>query len=1026
MNIPSLCIRRPVFTIVMSLLLIIFGVIAYHRLPVSYLPNIDNPVVNVTTIYPGASPELVEQQITTPIENALAGINDVANMQSSSSLGKSQITINFNLGTDLNAQLDDIRNELSAIRKHLPQDVDAPVAKKVDTNGNPAIILAVSDASKSALALTDYMNRYLFNQLQEIDGVGEVLFFGERNYAIRIWLDANKMAARNVTVTDVQKALAQQNLSVPSGQIKSSDRYYTVITNAQFNQADQFNNLIISVNNGYVTHLSDIAKVEVGAENSDSAMRVDGKPAVGLGIIAQATANPVTVAANVLKTLKKLQNGLPAGMHIKVVYNKADYIKQSINDVYQTLIEAIIFVMLVVFLFLGNIRSAFIPIVTVPICLLAVFWPMQLLGYSINTLTLLALVLAIGLVVDDAIVMLENIHRHIQNGVPPMQAAFAGSREIVFAIIAMTITLAAVFAPLGFTGGMTGKLFLQFGITLSAAVIISGFVALTLSPMMCGRILHAEHSGRFSEWLDKRFAILTAAYKKLLGRVFNKRIYVILLLIIFSIGGYVLYRSLPSELAPVEDQGAIMGMINSPDDASFAYTDNYAKQIEALYAAIPEKQAYLMAVAHPDPASAFSILILKPWQQRKRSQQQISDQLGKEMRAIPGIDAFPVSPSPLSKRHSSNSGVNVVLMTSDSFQSLNQVIDNTVASLKNYPGLVNVKNHLQLNSEQFRVTINRDLAANMHVNVADIANTIATMLGGSNPSNFDYDGQAYKIILQMPRENRGSIDALKQLYVASSDGKMIPLSSLITISNEVGPAVLPHFNRLRSAGLSADVAPGYSIGQVITHLQQQLKQLPDSVHYQFTGAAADYMQTSGRTTLAFALALVFIYLVMAAQFESFIDPFIILFAVPLSIIGALLSLKLSGGSINIYSNIGMVTLIGLIAKHGILITEFANQLRRQGYELRDAVIEAAALRLRPILMTTAAMVLGALPLALASGAGAASRQQIGWVIVGGMLIGTLFSLVVVPVAYSYFAVTARPETAMEISDQTEGDQLHKV
>lgn len=1015
MNIPSLCIRRPVFTIVISLMMIILGVMAFHDLPVRYLPDIDKPVISISTAYPGASPQLIEQEVTTPIENELAGISGVDNMHSTSSLGMSQVKIRFNLGVNISEQLDDIRNKLASIRKHMPSDVEPPVIRKVDGGGNPAVIFAFTDKNKSAIAISDYVNRYVFNQLEEVDGVGEVFFFGGHSYAIRIGLQPDKMAARSVTIADIKNAMAQQNLNVPSGQIKSRNRYYTVITNARFKDAQQFKKLIIKVQNGYAIHLSDVATVVVGPEDVESALRVDGQPAVGLGVIPQSTANPVTVAKKAIATINHLRSTLPNGMQAKVVYNKANFIKQSINEVYRTLIEAIIFVVLVVFLFLGNMRSALIPIVTVPICLLAVFWPMSLLGYSINTLTLLALVLAIGLVVDDAIVMLENIYRHIQKGMTPIQAAFKGSREIVFAIIAMTVTLAAVFAPLGFTGGLTGKLFLQFGITLSAAVIISGFVALTLSPMMCGRFLQNKQEGKFSAWLDRLFAKLTASYKNGLRWVFNKRIYVVLLLILFSGGGYYLYHTLPSELAPTEDQGAIIGVVSSPNNSSFSYTNAYTKQIEKLYDAIPEKQAYLMAAGFPDPSSAFSILILKPWQQRERSQKQISAELGKKMRAIPGIDAFPVSPAPLGRRHSNNHGLSIRMMTTGSYASLNTVMNNMVTQLEQYPGLSNVSNNLQLNSAQFRVDINRNLAADMHVNVGDIANTIATMLGGSNPGNFEYDGQSYKIILQLPRSQRGDVAALKQLYVANREGKMVPLANLISISNDIGPSELPHFNRMRSAELSAEITPGYNMGEAIKFIQQQFKQLPENVKYQFSGGAKDYTQTLGRTAMAFMLALLFIYLVMAAQFESFVDPLIILFAVPLSLVGALLSLKLSGGTINIYSNIGMVTLIGLISKHGILITEFANQLRKQGYELREAVIEAAALRLRPILMTTAAMVLGALPLALASGAGAASRQQIGWVIVGGMLIGTFFSLVVVPVAYSYLA---RKQLKATIVDET--------
>ncbi len=1002
MNIAEVCIKRPVFTIVLSLVLMIFGVISYHRLTVRQLPKINRPVVSVSTEYAGASPELIENEITTPIENQLSGLSGVLSMRSDSELGRSNIRIKFASDANFSEALDEIRNKLSSIRKYLPEEAEAPVVRKSDRNSRPTVIMSFNDKTKDALALTDYLDRNIVPSLEEIDGVAMVYFYGGHHYAVKIWLNAAKMAARNITVNDIKVALKEQNISVPSGQIKSVNRNFTVITDAKFKRPDHFKSIVIKDDEGYLTRLSDVARVEVTAEDPDSTMRVNGKTAVGLAIIAQSTANPVTVSKRIAKRLKRLRANFPATLHYNLIFDAAIYINQSIHDVYKTLAEAIVLVMLVVWLFLGSLRSASIPIVTVPICLIAVFWPMLLMGYSINTITLLAIVLAIGLVVDDAIVMLENIYRHIQAGLSPMQAALTGSREIIFPIIAMTLTLAAVYAPLGFTKGMTGQLFRQFGFTLSAAVVISGFVALTLTPMMCAHVLPREHNlTGMGQWIEKLFKRLVDSYKSLLAWVLNHRLWIIVILTALAASGYFFTQSLPSELAPKEDTGIIFGIVNAPTDSSFQYTDQYVKRVEQLYEDIPERQASFAFVGGSDPANAFTAVILKPWTQRKRSQADITTQLQTQLQLIPGVNAFAASPSPLGRHHSDNHALSLVVMTSAPYQRLTTITDNVKKLLKNYPGLTNVDSDLSMSSQQYRVHINRDMAADLHVKLSDIADLISTMLGGSHASDFHYQGKSYKVLMQLKPAQRRQLDVIDQLNVRSSNNKMIPLSNLVSITPDVGPTSLPHYNRLRSARLSAELAPGYTMGHVIHDIKTLMKKnLPENANYEFAGAARDFLTSRGRTVMAFLLAIIFIYLVLAAQFESFSDPFIILLSVPLSIVGALLTLKLAGGSINIYSNIGMVTLIGLVSKHGILITEFANQLRQQGVDRTHAIIEAAVLRLRPILMTTAAMVLGAVPLAIASGAGAEARQQIGWVIVGGLFIGTFFSLIVVPTAYT--------------------------
>jgi multidrug efflux pump len=623
----------------------------------------------------------------------------------------------------------------------------------------------------------------------------------------------------------------------------------------------------------------------------------------------------------------------------------------------------------------------------------------------VNTITLLALVLAIGLVVDDAIVMLENIYRHIENGMEPFAAALKGSKEIVFAIIAMTLTLVAVYLPIAFTQGLTGILFRQFALTLAGAVVISGFVALTLSPMMSARLLKpVDKSSRFSQWLDKVVENLMTSYKNLLRKVLAHRPWVVIALLLMVALGWWLHSTMPSELAPTEDRGSIRGIISAPTNSSFEYTNRYAKQIEEIYASIPEAKGYLMSVGFPTTSSAFSILSLKPWNKRERSQQEIVNELRKKFRQVAGLNAFPASSSPFRRGGSSNNGIEMRIMSPSSYANLESLTNSLATEINKYPGILNVDTSMKMDNQQFNIHINRNLAADLGVNLTDISDSIETLLGGKVVTSFDFDGQGYNVMLQMQRKDLKDLQGLDKIYVRSIDNKMIPLSTLINVTPEVGPVMLPHFDRLRSDDISADVAPGYTVGEVVTYLRAFMKtHLPNNAKYTFSGSVKDFLQSHNRMNMIFLLALAFFYLVLAAQFESFIDPFIVLLSVPLSIVGGLFVLRLAGGTLNIYSQIGLVTLIGLVAKHGILITEFANQMRAEAKDNYTAVVEASALRLRPILMITCAMVLGALPLALAGGAGAISRQQVGWVIVGGMSFGTFFSLFVAPTAYIYLA-----------------------
>lgn len=1009
MNLPQFCIKRPVFTIALMLILVIVGFTSFNRLPIREYPMLNKPVVSITTRFSGASASLMENNITTPIESAVASVNGIQAIRSQSGEGFSRINIEFRDNYDINVGVGDIRDRLGAVEARLPDGIDTPIVRKSDSDSRASLVLSVSDSQRNSQQLTDYLTRYVQPLFQQIEGVSDAQLWGERAYAMRVWLNPGKMAAQSIAVNDVISKVAEQNKNVPAGEIKGKTRYYPVIANTNLNSAQQFSDLILRDSNGKITRLGNVSNVKIGPEDIDNAFRINGHPGVALGIITDSSANPIVVSKNVQKVLKKLRANLPANMKIGVIFDSSEFINQSIHDVYRTLFEAVLLVVLVVFLFLGSIRSTWIPIVTIPLCLVTIFSALAAFQYSINTITLLAMVLAIGLVVDDAIVMLENIYRHIEQGKSPMQAALIGSKEIVFAIIAMTLTLVAVYLPIAFTQGLTGILFRQFALTLAGTVVISGFVALTLSPMMSARLLRpATKVGRFNAWLDKQLHRLTMFYQFILSATLKARWLVVVLLIVFAVIGGWVYKQMPSELAPKEDQGYIMGIISAPTNSSFKYTNSYAKKIEQIYASVPEARGYFMSVGGNAPASAFSILSLKPWGERTRSQDQIAASLRKQFMSIPGVNAFPVSPTPFRRHSSGNGAVELRIMSSASFDELRQLVNNLKEQLLEFPGITDVESSLQMDNQQFDIEINSSLAADLGVSFSDIQAAIATLLGGNTVTNFDYDGQSYDVILQMKRTDLKDFSGLDNVYLRSATNKMIPLTSLITIKSTVGPVNLPHYNRLRSDEISADVAPGYTVGQVVNYLQAFLKtHLPSDASYTFSGSVKDYLQANSRIQLIFLLALAFIYLVLAAQFESFIDPLIVLLSVPLTIVGGIVVLHLAGGTMNIFSQIGLVTLIGLIAKHGILITEFANQLRAQGKSKQQAIIEAASLRLRPILMTTGAMVLGALPLALASGAGAASRQQIGWVIVGGMSLGTFFSLFVVPVAYSFLSINPR-------------------
>ncbi|HUO83254.1 MAG TPA: efflux RND transporter permease subunit [Gammaproteobacteria bacterium] len=1003
-------IRRPVLATVMNLIVLLIGVICYDRLAVRLIPNVDTPIVTVATSYPGANAQVVESQITTPIEEGLAGIEGIDYIQSVSRAEQSQVSIRFRLDRDPDGAASDVRDRVAQARDFLPEEAREPIVQKQEADAQPIIYLAFSSDRHSELEIADVAERLVKDRVQTISGVAQAQVYGSR-YAMRVWLDTDRLAAHQLTPADVEDALRRQNVEVPAGRVESTEREFTVLSETDLRTPEQFEAIILNDAGGYLVRLRDVARVELGANNERFRARYNGRNAVPLGIVKQATANPLDISAGLKELLPQITETLPEGMKVEMAYDSTVFIEASIESVYETIVEAILLVVVVIFLFLRNFRATLIPLVTIPVSLIGAFALMYAFGFTINTLTLLAMVLAIGLVVDDAIVMLENIYRHIEEGMAPFEAAIKGSREIAFAVVAMTLTLAAVYVPMAFSTGRTGKLFIEFALTLAGAVIVSGFTALTLSPMMCSKLLrHEKKHNRAYEFGERLLNGLTRGYRRALSGVLRAR-YAVLGIAVLVVGALVfLLLRLPSELAPQEDQGFVIGFGIAPEGASVEYTDRYARQMEALFAQIPEVERYFQIVGFPTITQTIGFVGLVPWDERERSAQEIQGQLFPQFMGIPGILAFPVLPPPLGQQ-GFGQPISFVVQTTGSWDELQEIVNGVLARMAESPNLTNPDTDLKLNKPELKIDVDREKIAAVGTNVEDVGRTLETLLGGRNVTRFKRGSEQYDVIVQIEDEARRTPDALNNIYVRGTANTMVQLANLVTVRESVAAKELNHFNRLRSATINAGLAPGYPMGDALDFMEQALREVAPEAPYDLNGQSREFRESASSIAIMFVLALAFIYLVLAAQFESFVDPFIILLSVPLAICGALLALTLTGGSINIYSQIGLITLIGLISKHGILIVEFANQLQEQGKSKLDAVQQAAALRLRPILMTTGAMVLGALPLAIATGAGAEARRQIGWVIVGGISFGTLLTLFVVPVVYLLLSRKryARPE-----------------
>lgn len=1004
MQLAETSIRRPVFATVLSLLIMLIGAVSFTGLSVREYPKIDEPVVTVTTRFGGASSEVVEAQVTKVLEDSLAGIEGVDVITSSSRQERSQISIRFALSRDADSAAADVRDKVSRVRQRLPQGIDEPVIAKVEADAFPVIFLSLSSDTHNALQLSEMANTLVKPILQTAPGAADVTISGERKFSMQISLDPAKLAAFRLTIQDVEDALRRSNLEVPAGRIESNLREFNVTAATDLSRPGEFSQVIVKTVNGFPVRIGDVARVAQGPAEERSSVRLNVKDAIGVGVVRQATANPLDLSAGVRALMAKIQKDLPPGVLVEVANDNSVFIDRSIKAVYQTIVEASVLVALVIFVFLRTLRAAIIPLVTIPVALIGAFALMALAGFSINTLTLLALVLAIGLVVDDAIVMLENIYRHIEDGVPPFQAAIQGAREVGFAIVAMTLTLVAVYVPLAFAPGRTGRLFTEFALALAGAVLVSGLVALTLSPMMSSVLLrHNPRPSWFDRTMEHALESFTKGYGTVLAWTLRHRWLVVLVMVGSGAVTWAVMGSIKRELSPMEDRGVVLAQINAPDGATLDYTNRYARSIEKVGEGFPEFDRIFANIGSPTVAQGNVFFRAVPWEERQRTTVEMAREMTPRVSGMPGVTAFPITPPSLGQGFTQRP-VNFVIITSESYQNLSQAVRAFQDELAKNPGFLQVDTDLRLNKPEFRLEVDRERAADMGVGVDVIARSIETVLGGRNVTRYKRDGEQYDVVVRTAATGRDTPDDIENIFVRAKGDAMVPLSALVKIKEVVVPRELNHFGQRRSATVTANLSPDYSLGEALNFLDATAKKvLKPGYATDVNGSSREFRKSSDSLTLVFLLALVFIFLVLAAQFESFVDPLVIMLSVPLSMAGALVALKWSGGTLNVFSQIGLITLVGLITKHGILMVEFANQLREQGMQTLQAIQQSASQRIRPILMTTGAMVLGAIPLALASGAGAESRQQIGWVIVGGMSVGTLLTVFVVPTMYTLLA-----------------------
>ena len=1010
MVLSDISIRRPVLATVMSLLIVLLGVIAFDRLAVREYPKIDPPIVSVRTVLKGATAQVVESTITTPIEDALSGIEGIKTIKSQSREEVSQITVTFVTNRNVEAAANDVRDRVSRVKALLPDQADNPVVNKIEADAWPVMWVAVTSDRHTPMELTDYADRYLTDPMKAVPGVATVIIGGERRYSMRVWLDRERLAAHGMTAQDVEEALRRQNLDSPGGRIESTQRELTVLAETDLQSPEAFNNMIIREVGGYPIRLKDVGRAAPGPYENRKIVRVGGNEAIALGVVKQSTGNTLAIAQKVRQLVPRLKSGLPEGMSMKVAVDTSQFIEAAINSVYKVLLEALALVVLVIFVFLRSFRATLIPAVTIPVSLIGAFFFLYVFGFSVNVLSLLGIVLAVGLVVDDAIVMLENIHRQIEEGLPPYKAALKGAKEIGFAVVAMTITLAAVFTPLVFMTGRVGQLFIEFAMTVVAAVLVSGFVALTLTPMMCSKVLKEHESNWLYDKTEGFFEGMNRGYRRMLRGTLRARWAIVVSFVAVLVAMSWLFLQLKSELSPIEDRGFFMAFVVAPEGSTMQYTDGYMRGVGEILKSVPEIETLFEVVApgldRPNPVNlGIGFAVLEHWDKRHRTQMQIASEITPKLYGgLPGVISFAVNSPSLGGSFLSKQIEYVIY--GNSYEELQGYVNKVMPKLRDFPGITGLDTDLKLNKPQLRVEIDRDKASALGVSMATIGSTLETLLGGRDVTRYKREGKQYDVVVQVDDDKRRRPDDLTSIYVRGVRGDLVQLSNLVQLRETVAPKELNHFNKFRAAVINGNVGPGGSLGDVLAKIDQVVaEELPKNVNTDLDGQSREFRETGLELYVTLALALVFIYLVLSAQFESFVGPLVIMLTVPLAATGALLAMWINaklgnGGTLNVYSQIGLVMLVGLITKNGILIVEFANQQRRKGLELFDAVVEASTLRLRPILMTTLATVLGSLPLAISAGAGSEARQAIGWVVVGGMSLGTLLTLFVIPAFYT--------------------------
>jgi multidrug efflux pump len=1034
MNISELSLRRPVMAFVMNIILVLFGIIGFNELGVRDYPAIDPPIINVTTSYPGANADIIESQITEPLEKSVNGIPGIRNITSSSSVSRSNINIEFELDVDLEAAANDVRDKVSQAVRSLPDDLPSPpVVSKADANSNPIITMTVQSNTRNNLELTEYCNNVLVERLQTIPGVSGIQVWGEKRWAMRIWLDPSKLSAYNLTPLDVQQALGRENVELPSGKIAGNATELTVRTFGRLYTEEDFANVVVkSVPEGNI-RLRDVGQALLGPENEESILRESNIPMAGLAIIPLPGSNYVSISEEFYKRLEQIRKDVPEDISLNVALDQTVFIKRSITEVEETLIISFLLVVLVIYLFFRDALIAFRPLIDIPVSLIATFFIMYLAGFTINVLTMLGIVLATGLVVDDGIVVTENIYKKLEAGMNKYQAAREGSKEIFFAVISTSITLAVVFLPILFLKGFTGRLFTEFGVVVAGAVLVSCFVSLTLTPVLSVKLTRSKHEHSwFYRKTEPFFAAMESGYQRWLSGFMRMRLMaVVIILACFGVA-WLIGGNIQSELAPLEDRNQFRVQLTAPEGTSYDYMDDYVKKMtQFVMDSIPEYRTALSVTAPGFSGSGsvnmgFVRVTLTDPEQRSRSQQQIVDMVNKNLRFFPEGRAFSIQEQTISVDRRGGLPVQFVIQNND-FEKLKSALPKFLDAANNSPVLQSVDADLKFNKPELKVSINRLKATQLGVSVQDISQTLQLAYSNLRFGYFTKEGKQYQVMGQVSRINRDDPADLKSLYVRTKSGDLISIDNLVTIEESTTPPTLYHFNRFKSATISAGLAPGKTLGDGIAAMEEiKEKVLDETFVTSLSGTSRDYAESSSNTSFAFVLALLLIYLILAAQFESFRDPLTIMLTVPLAICGALISLWLFGQTLNIFSQIGMIMLIGLVTKNGILIVEFANQKRREGLSKVEAVIEASRMRLRPILMTSLTMALGSLPIAMSLGAASTSRQPLGIVIVGGIIFSLILTLFVIPAMYSFLSRKKVEQTFDEklVESERENEVVH--